>query len=111
MQNYFSYTVCTACGIPAVRMKGKPEDWKTLRDKVAGLAKYGVEWWITKLLKVIDKFVAAAVDGQSDPEFWNAVCKIVNPGESGDFDGLNGWIGHFFPYLNGEKNEKIRDLD
>ena len=110
MQKYFDYTVCTACGIPKVRLRGKAEDWKELREKVAGLSKYGVEWWIVKLLPVIDKFVAAAVNGEQDDHFWNSVGKIVDPGESGDYAGLNGWIGNFFPYLNSEKNLKLRDL-
>lgn len=66
MQKYFDYTICSACGIPRVRMLGKPEDWKELREKVASLSKYGVEWWIVKLLPVIDKLVAAAVDGEQD---------------------------------------------
>ena len=104
MQKYFSYTMCTACGIPKVRMAGTPGDWKELRAKVAGLGKYGLEWWIGKLLPIIDKFVAAAVDGEQDPHFWNSVGKIVSPDESGDYNGLNGWIGNFFPYLDSERN-------
>ena len=67
------------CGIPKVRFRGSAHDWKLLRENVAGLAKYGLEWWIEKLLPIIDKFVAAAVDGESDPSFWNAVGKIVCP--------------------------------
>ena len=43
MQNYFDYSVGTACGIPKVRLRGKAEDWKELREKVAGLSKYGLE--------------------------------------------------------------------
>ena len=89
---------------------GNPEDWKGLREKVAGLAKYGLDWWIGKLLPIIDKFVAAAVHGEQDPHFWNSVWKIVNPGELGDYAGLNGWIGNFIPYINSKKNEKLRDL-
>ncbi len=110
MQKYFAYTVCTACGIPRIRMRGTPQDWHTLREKVAGLAKFDLEWWISKLLPIIDKFVAAAVEGEQDPDFWNSVGKIVSPGESGDFVGLNGWVGNFFPYINSKPNEKLRDL-
>ena len=62
-----------------MRFRGSPHDWKLLRENVAGLAKYGLEWWIEKLLPIIDKFVAAAVDGESDSSFWNAVGKIVCP--------------------------------
>lgn len=63
-------------------MKGTPQDWKQLRANVAGLGKYQLEWWIDKLLPIIDKFVAA-VDGESDADFWNSVGKIVDPEMSG----------------------------
>ena len=76
---------------------------------MAGLSKYGVEWWIVKLHPIIDKIVAAAVNGEQDEHFWNSVGKVVEPDESGDQLGLNG-IGNFFPYLNREKNLKLRDL-
>ena len=58
----------------------------------------------------MDKFVAAAVDGEEDSHFWNSVGKIVHPGRSGDYPGLNGWIGNFFPYINSKRNQKLRDL-
>ena len=44
-----------------------------MKVKIAALAKYSLEWWwIDSLLQVIDKFVSASVDGESDAEFWNA---------------------------------------
>ena len=46
MQNYFSYKVTTMCGIKKVRLLGTQEDWQTIREKAASLAKYGLEWWI-----------------------------------------------------------------
>ncbi len=30
VQNYFEYTMCTLCGIPAVDMEGTREDWAAL---------------------------------------------------------------------------------
>ena len=101
----------TLCGIPKVRLTGKPEDWKELRNKAAGIAKFGLDWWIEKLLPIIDKIVAAAVDGEKDRDFWNSVGKVVSPGGSGAIRYLNGWITNFFPYFNSSKNKNLRDLD
>ena len=46
MQKYFDYKLISLCGIPKVRLTGKPQDWKELRDKVASVAKFGLDWWI-----------------------------------------------------------------
>lgn len=110
MQKYFDYTFETMCGIPKVRMRGKIEDWKKLREDVAQLQKYGLEWWINKLLPIIDKFVAAVEDGECDPDFWNSVGKIVAPQMSGMCPAINGWIANFFPYINSKRNTKMRNL-
>ena len=45
---------------------------------MAGLSKYGVEWWIVKLLPIIDKIVAAAVNGEQDEHFWNSVVRLLS---------------------------------
>lgn len=111
MQKFFEYMLMTLCGIPKVRLRGTHDDWKQLREKVAGIAKFGLEWWISKLLPIVDKIVAAAVDGECDPDFWNSVGKVVSPGGSGAVPRLNGWIGNFFPYIGSSKNEQLRDLD
>ena len=54
--------------------------------------------------------MAAAVDGESDPHFWNSVGKVVSTGGSGAIDYLNGWIANFYPYIETNKNLKLRDL-
>ena len=79
MQKYFTYECETACGIKKVRLLGTKADWAQLREKVADLAKYKLEWWISKLLPIIDKFVAAA-NGEADPDFWNSCGKIADSG-------------------------------
>lgn len=111
MQMYFDYEVFTECGIPKVRMIGTSEDWKKLREKVAGIAKFGLDWWIDKLMPIIDKFVSVAVHGESDSNFWNSIGKVVDSGMSGECDRLSGWIINFFPYLSSAKNPYLRDLD
>ena len=63
MQKYFCYVCCTACAIPKVRLLGTPNDWKKLRDKISEISRFNLDWWISKLLPIIDKIIAAAVDG------------------------------------------------
>ena len=58
----------------------------------------------------MDKFIKA-VDGEADPDFWNAAAKIASTGDSDSAPGLNGWIGNFFPYLDEQENTELRDLD
>ena len=99
MQKYFDYVCKTLCGIPKIRLRGTGEDWKQLRTKTSELAKYELDWWISKLLPIIDKMVSAAVDGEEDPHFWDSIYKIVSIGGSGAVNKVNGWITNFFPYL------------
>ena len=60
MQKYFDYTVESLCGIKKVRLLGTKADWAKLRKKVEELAKYNLDWWVSKLLPIIDNFIAAA---------------------------------------------------
>jgi len=62
------------CGIPKVKMMGSKEDWVNLRKKVEELSKFDLEFWIPKLLPVLDKFIDA-VSGKIDAKFWNCCYK------------------------------------
>ena len=93
-----------------MRLLGTKGDWLQLREKVADLAKYKLDWWISKLLPVIDKFVAA-YNGESDPDFWNSCGKIAASGDSGSFPGFYGWLANFFPYIKEKRNDNLKDLD
>ena len=62
-------------------------------------------------MPIIDKIIAAAVDGEVDSDFWNSVYKIACPDDSGAVLRINGWMSNFFPYLDSQKNDKLRDLD
>ena len=35
----------TLCGIPKVKLSGKLEDWKHIKEKVATLDVYGLQFW------------------------------------------------------------------
>jgi hypothetical protein len=97
MQSYFRYFVGIVCGIPWFLLEGTTEDWKKLRNYTAALQQYGLDWWIPYLLPVLDEFIAAS-EGEPDPTFWENFYRVTQP-EGCGFDGVNGYVLQFFPYL------------
>ena len=50
MESYFEFVLISViCGIPEVTLKGTPEDWQKIYDKVLSLRKYELDWWISEL--------------------------------------------------------------
>ncbi|MHB2017226.1 MAG: DUF4419 domain-containing protein [Candidatus Xenobia bacterium] len=107
MQDYFSYTVYTMCGIPSVRLEGTVADWQALRDRAARLAPYDLEWWIEHLVPVLDQFVKAA-QGRPERDFWQRIYYYDAGHGSGGGPTITGWLTTFFPYLDGMSNRLRR---
>jgi hypothetical protein len=63
---------------------------------------YHCEWWIEKLLPVLDKLIKA-FDGEEDRTFWNDIYVFRKGGMSGPPSTATGWITNFFPYVGREK--------
>ena len=95
LKNYFEYEVHTLCGIPEITLEGTLDDWKKLRDKTLGLARFDLDWWIQPLKHILDQFVDAA-SGKVDVSFWRDMYKR-NGGSGGPY--ITGWIVTLFPYL------------
>ena len=102
-KKYFNYAFMTMCGIPEIT--GTVDDWKKLRNRVLGLARYDLDWWITALKPVLDQFVAAA-SGSVDREFWSNFYK--EDGSSGE-PYIIGWICTLFPYTGKGKNLSCKE--
>ena len=102
MKSYFEYTVYTKCGIPKISLKGTPEDWMNLKEKVDSLCKLnendrlGLDWWLKHLVPVIDKIVNTCINRKVDISFWESFAKTKG-GSGGPY--FNGWINVFYPYL------------
>ena len=60
MESYFRYELLTACGIPNVSLKGRVEDWENLKAKAKELEKFNAEFWIRRLIPILDEFIQAA---------------------------------------------------
>jgi len=92
----------TQCGIPKLTLKGSPEDWKKLKEKVYKLKeineldKYMLDWWLKYLLPVIDIICEEGMRKKSDGSFWRKFYKQEN-GSGGPF--IQGWVNVFNPYV------------
>lgn len=98
MQKYFTYKCIPLCGICDVYIAGTLDDWKSLRSKVEALAKYELDWWIPRVLCILDKFVEA-FQGKLDVGFWNEVAlQDRDRMSSGSVPFFSGWVKDFYPY-------------
>ena len=94
-QRYFRYDLAAICGIPSVTLQGPLEDWQRLSDKVDGLAKFDLDWWLPDLKAICAQFVRAR-RGDIDLAHWQDICKLTSA-YGGDI--INGWIAKLFPYV------------
>jgi hypothetical protein len=113
MKNYFSYGMRTCCGIPNITLKGKEEDWVSLRHRTEALQKYMkkdfANYWMPLLLPILDQFVES-YRANVNHSFWQSMVKLRNSGGgSGSYSFISGWMQIFFPYLaSGQLNVNLR---
>ena len=103
-ERYFHYVALCVCGIPSVTLEGTVADWERLEQKVEGLARFDLDWWLEHLRPICRQFVLAA-KGQPDISHWQNICKLQS-----DYGGdvVNGWIARLFPYLRSFTNGPVR---
>jgi len=69
----------TFCGILQITLEGTPEDWQKLYDKVAKLVEMNkdncleLNWWLEKLVPVIEKICHAGIHRKVDSNFWSSI--------------------------------------
>ena len=104
LKSYFHYVAGRlACGIPNITLKGTPADWRKVAEKVKGLEKYNMGWWIKELKPIMAEFVKTA-EGHPDKKFWKDIvmqdrpdrlrgggCSREKPTD------LDGWMVKLFP--------------
>lgn len=95
-KHFFRMSLMGGCGIPWIELTGTPEDWILLRIRAEELGQYGLDWWMTSLLPVLDRFARAA-QGDVDVNFFRAA--VFKHGGSGStVDPCTGWIQALYPY-------------
>ncbi len=98
LREYFDYVLECICGIPTVTLEGLPADWSRLREKVAQLSRYGLDWWVQHLLPLCDQFIRAS-QGHPDRAFWGSIYKLR---EAYGGDVINGWVCKLFPFVRND---------
>lgn len=113
MDSFFNYkSFYVACGIPSITLKGTPDDWRWILEKIDYFKKYGMGKWVNSLKPILTEFVKAA-EGNPKKSFWQDIVNkrtinnleggICNPKES---TRINGWLLKFFPDKNGRTRKK-----
>ncbi|MBN1969834.1 MAG: DUF4419 domain-containing protein [Candidatus Delongbacteria bacterium] len=108
LQSYFIYKVSSRCGINDIRLEGCTADWELVLENTKELRKYNLDWWVDKLVPVLEEFVKAS-NGNVDKKFWTEIYKYES-GSGGE--KITGWIRLFFPYIKvkGEPNLNTRSI-
>ena len=106
---YFDYTALyVVCGIPSITLTGTPDDWRRVLAKTQALDSFGMSWWTSDLVPILEEFVKAA-EGQPDYWFWKDIVKKTHPRKikgpacarrQPRMTKFDGWFLKFFPYDN-----------
>jgi hypothetical protein len=98
-KKYFEYQMsCITCGNPYIILEGTAEDYKTIINKAKNLRKYKFEWYIDRIIPLIQKMVEAK-EGNIDIEhFKNIIHKRTSEWVYTTSIYLSGWILQFFAY-------------
>jgi hypothetical protein len=110
MKEFFNYKVIMiGCGIPEVTIEGTVEDWKKINKRLDYLSKYNLKWWTSELKPVIQNIIDSK-RGKFQKNFWMNMVKYHKTGLYGSYNGVDGWLLKFYPYLqiNGEGNGLTR---
>ncbi|KXJ12966.1 Uncharacterized protein L662 [Exaiptasia diaphana] len=108
VQEFFAYSLCGGCGIPAIEMLGCEEDWQKLLPKLRSLKKVlepinedlqlTDQWWA--LAEKIFTKLLETYRGSPDREWWSHIMTYNEPFGSGGYiagiiPGYSGWVVEF----------------
>ena len=116
---YFEYTAIYAvCGIPSITLTGTPDDWRKVLAKTRALDVFGMGWWTSDLVPILEEFVKAA-EGRPDYWFWKDIVNKTRPKiiqgpvcakRQPRLTKFDGWFLKFFPYDNKGKTPNKVDI-
>jgi len=113
-KHYFEYEMMIGCAMTEITLVGSKDDWEKLRSKVRKLKEFNTEdrlqldWWLEKLVPLVDQIVDQAVSRKIDREFWSKIYQSQD--KKGFYEPtpmVNGWLNIFNPYIlkyNGQKD-------
>ena len=117
VKKYFIYkNISGVCGIPSIELKGSPDDWQKVLDKVRCLKKYNLEKWASDLEDILEEFVKAS-NGRVNKQFWQSIVRKRRVDQLKSVKGclpdpkknthLDGWFLKFFPNTEGETRDSV----
>jgi hypothetical protein len=95
VKSYYNYQFSFRCGLPKVTLRGSPEDFQQVIDRVKKFRTIFTDfhWWFDRLLPHLKKLKASA-EGNPDINWWQKICDYR--GGSGS-NALSGWLADFIP--------------
>ena len=91
-KKYLKY-IMNLCGIPYLIIEGTSEDYENIFSKTKKLSKYDFNWYVDRVLPIINKFIEAK-KGNIDIEFFK---NIFQKNQITEFKpGLSGFGGKFY---------------
>lgn len=96
VKSYYNYRFSLCCGIPQVTLRGSPDDFQQVIDRVNQLRTIFTDfhWWLDTLLPHLQQLKASA-EGKPVIDWWQKVCHSVGGGS--DISMLAGWLADFIP--------------
>ncbi len=110
-KKYFKFEIrLSGCGIPYLILEGTSEDYKKIIKKAEKLKKYDFEWYINRIIPLLEKMVEAK-NNNIDIEFFKDIIQDKTETElargiSGigrnyeEIDYIRGWFLKFFAYYD-----------
>lgn len=102
VKSYYDFRCCLSCGIPQVTLRGTPDDFQQMIDRVNQLRTIFTDfhWWLDTLVPHLEQLKASA-QGKPNIDWWEKICHRVGGGS--DISMLAGWLADFVPYINDGK--------
>ena len=96
VKNYYDFRFCLECGLPEVTLRGSPDDFQQVIDRVNQLRAIFTDfnWWLDQLLPHLQQLKASA-EGKPDVDWWQKICHRVGGGSGVSM--LSGWLADFVP--------------
>ena len=119
-KKYFNYEMhLCGCGIPYIILEGTSEDYEKIISKAKKLKKYKFDWYIGRIIPLVQKMVEAK-KGKIDFDFFKNTVQSNAETESlsgaSDYeeyettvDYISGWILNFFAYYS-EADEYTKEI-
>jgi len=108
---YFEYRVLTCCGIPKIRLLGKPEDYQMLYDACLALSvifQKDLGDYFKHLLPVVDKIAKQTAGEPIDNAFWSSIYKHLSGSGT---DDMTGWLTAFVNYISADDHIRAKDME